>query len=593
VAATFVALVAVTLPAGVGSAVQPSLVFASSRAENRYPEIYVARSDGHGVRDLSRSPYADSGAAVSPSGRLVAFVSDREGGQEPSVVGVPSALYVVGVDGKRLMRLTNPAVDGNATSPSWSPDERRIVVSASAAGKRWIEIVDLRGHRMRLAESGIPTWSPGGSRIAVWDQRPPEHVFVVRPDGRHLWSSYGSFPRWSPDGAKIAIVTGAACPACRGVCPACRTTIRGASGRLLASYPGMLVDWLRDGVRLVLSQRDGRLVLRRLGRAGSVTISKAGGGVVSPDGSRLAVTDERGTTRIVRIPGGNARVVAHAAFAAGWSPDSKRLALVSYSPAAIWIVGADGSGRVRAASAPAGSSLSAVAWTPDSRSVVYGSEHDRNDTELYTMHADGSGLKQLTKDTHMQFSPAWSPDGTRIAYSWASMCCPDVGPLIQPGYIHVMNADGSHQRLLTSGYGDDSPAWSPDSQTIVYTHPNLDQYGDEQGSQLELVASDGSARPTTLYQSSGIVLDPAWSPDGTTIAFASTEDGGGIFTIHPDGSGLTKLVSPASFPMDARSPVWSPDGSRLAFADTQDGIYIVNADGSASMQIPGAIGSMV
>ena len=138
------------------------------------------------------------------------------------------------------------------------------------------------------------------------------------------------------------------------------------------------------------------------------------------------------------------------------------------------------------------------------------------------MNADGSGVTRLTDNDADDWSPAWSPDGRRIAFD--SNRDGDFE-------IYVMNADGSGVTRLTDNDADD---WSP-----------------------------------------------AWSPDGRRIAFDSDRDGDfEIYVMNADGSGVTRLTDNDA---DDWSPAWSPDGRRIAFDSNRDGdfeIYVMNADGS-------------
>jgi len=83
--------------------------------------------------------------------------------------------------------------------------------------------------------------------------------------------------------------------------------------------------------------------------------------------------------------------------------------------------------------------------------------------DIYVINADGSDLTQLTDDPAADYDPAWSPDGTRIAFRSRRDGNDE---------IYVMNADGSRQRRLSQDYGE-RPAWSPDGRYILFTAGGL------------------------------------------------------------------------------------------------------------------------
>src|SRR5205814_9520420 len=94
--------------------------------------------------------------------------------------------------------------------------------------------------------------------------------------------------------------------------------------------------------------------------------------------------------------------------------------------------------------------------------IAFDSNRDGN-FEIYVMNADGSGQRRLTRNPAKDVSPAWSPDGRRIAFAR------DRGSTKPSSDIYVMNADGSRLRRLTRSPANDvSPAWSPNGRKIVF-----------------------------------------------------------------------------------------------------------------------------
>src|SRR5205823_1554639 len=141
------------------------------------------------------------------------------------------------------------------------------------------------------------------------------------------------------------------------------------------------------------------------------------------------------------------------------------------------------------------------------------------------MDSDGTFPHRLTKVTMGAplskgvgaVSPAWSPDGTKIAYALTTD-----GPF--HNQIYVMKADGSGQTGLTNlPSGAKEPAWSPNGEFIAFSTDR----GDDQD-KIYIIKTDG----TSLHRiTTRPACCPTWSPDGKKIAFAS----GRIFTIDVDG----------------------------------------------------------
>ena len=180
---------------------------------------------------------------------------------------------------------------------------------------------------------------------------------------------------------------------------------------------------------------------------------------------------------------------------------------------------------------------------------------------IYLAREDGSNVTRLAAGER----PAWSWDGLRIAFQ-------------RDGVIYVINADGSHERRLVGGF---NPAWSPDGGKIVFDRL------------VGIFVLDlANSRTTRLIRSEFLPVEPpeegepwvgqpAWSPDGRSIAFVrgSFYEPWRIYVMRADGSG-PRLLNDG---LGGFEPAWSPDGSSIAF-ESSFGVGMVNLDGSG-MQV--------
>jgi hypothetical protein len=180
----------------------------------------------------------------------------------------------------------------------------------------------------------------------------------------------------------------------------------------------------------------------------------------------------------------------------------------------------------------------------------------RNANEIFVMNPDGSSQINLTNTQAQEWYPAWSPDGTKIAFS-------------RNDDIYVMNANGSNPTRLTSGaIRDDEPAWSPDGSKIAFTSFRDNNF------EIFVMNANGSNQ-INLTNSPANDTQPAWSPDGGKIAFTRND---AVYVMGADGSNPTLLASPGS------EPAWSPDGSKIALT-RGDRVYVMSAYGTNTVSL--------
>lgn len=260
--------------------------------------------------------------------------------------------------------------------------------------------------------------------------------------------------------------------------------------------------------------------------------------------------------------------------------------------AQIYSMNSDGSNVFRLTASAANDE--APKWSPNNSRILFQSDRDNpfcDVFDIYSMNSDGSGQTRLTTDINDDRAPVWSPDGTKIAFQSLRN-----GVNYQ---VYMMNADGSGQvNISNSTSNDTQPSWSPDGTRIAFAS-DRDQPGFPS---IYVMNANGSNQTRLTVSGSGFLDDqPAWSLDGTKLAFTSTRDSTvsaweewilregvvnkEIYVMNADGSSQARLTNKMG---NDDSPAWSPDGTRIAFrsdrdrncCDPYEQVWVMNADGS-------------
>jgi Tol biopolymer transport system component len=300
---------------------------------------------------------------------------------------------------------------------------------------------------------------------------------------------------------------------------------------------------------------------------------------------RLHVIDELATPDLwpdirKREPGGEPE-------GPGPLPPARRLL------AAIVALGVAAAGTLVVIRAFTGDEPNRPLTAPGAGRIVFSGGGGDAQVDLFSMHPDGSDVRQLTDTPASEEQPAPSPDGSRLAFA-----------VREPGdptsyVIGVMDADGANRGEISgtrleprNPVGD--PAWSPEGSEIAFA-----AYGD--GGGIYVAGVDGgrprrltSAGPPTIH----VDGEPVWSPNGDAIAFIRWIIGGSdeppayeILEVSPSGGDATLI---ARFPAptqgspddngEVRGLSWSSDGSQLAFA-TEGAIFTIDADGAQPREL--------
>lgn len=221
-------------------------------------------------------------------------------------------------------------------------------------------------------------------------------------------------------------------------------------------------------------------------------------------------------------------------------------------------------------------------WSPDGSRIAFKSASPSN-YEISVMNADGSGRRQLTNTPVPEEEPTWSPDGSRIAFAGKDPNDSTATDL----EIWTINADGSGLTQLTNtanGVHDTQPAWSPDGSQIAFrsvgrtddTNSNIYVMDTNPATDdaINLTQNDFTTDPVYQWNDE----DPSWSPDGTQITYSTVQD---VWKMNANGTGKTNLTINSG---GGKNPAWSPDGSSIVYArvDVTNGvnnqnIYVMDA----------------
>ncbi len=493
----------------------------------------------------------------SPNGRDIAFTIERGGRQDVAVMPASGGSPSLITSGGRNMH------------PAWSPDGTRLVFISVRAGEADLYTIPLRGSgASRITHSGVdksaPDWSPDNRTIVyssnaggnwnIWS--------VPAPGGtpRRLTDHRGDEwnPRYSPDGRFILF-----------------STNWGENANIDA---WMIPAGGGEPIRLTSGLDD------------DVTPAW------SPDGRRIAFYTDLGGLFVMDLASGKRTSIAPGEGfqdILSWSPDGRSI-LASRNPEFFRLFEVD---VERGGSRPLGLQAWNV-WTPDlsrrTGAIAFARMDEAGNGDVWTLPRRGVHPRRLTTDTAPDLSPAWSPDGKRIAF---------VSRREGPGDIWVMPATGQVAKRWTTLRSAYRPRWcnghsivfqseraadgqqhiwmiSADGQLRQLTHGRREVdpdcvlatgdllYSASFGEGAELFRLPvGSGKPIQLTRDGALARFPRASPDGTSVAYISNRRAGREIFVMPITGGVARQLTNDGG--EKSPPAWTPDGKSIVYSIQQ------------------------
>jgi Tol biopolymer transport system component len=273
-------------------------------------------------------------------------------------------------------------------------------------------------------------------------------------------------------------------------------------------------------------------------------------------------------------------------WGAQWSPDGLGITYIEQifpvgaeTNANIYIMNADGSDKRPVTRFPGMNEW--PIWSPDGLKILYSTRRDGNN-EIHVFDLTTNTDTNVSNFEGGDYTPYWAPDSTRVIFSSGRSGGND---------LYVANADGSGDpiRLTSEPTSESLPVWSADDTKIVFVRTSGDT------SDLVIMNTDGTGQQV-IATNVAPQPDTEFSPDGTRIIYVGMASGNpDIYAVAVDGSEQSRVQLTVD-PADDNAPAWSPDGTMIAFLTTRDNIlaadtrltkqlYVMAADGSSQTRI--------
>ncbi|RKU11387.1 hypothetical protein C6502_08430 [Candidatus Poribacteria bacterium] len=548
---------------------EDKIVFVSERQGT--PEVFLVEGlDGRPVQ-LTRNLSA-SWPSISPDGTEVVFVAHS------------SNIFKLNIATRQLEQLTNNAERHiRYEHLDWSPDGQKIlflmITDVVEGPQTDLCVMDIKRHQIRhilQPDSPMwianPNWSPDSEHIIYYYQDTGvgrAGISIISNDGNDIVNITShpftrvDLPTWSPKRSQIGYIDNIVITQPPPPNPLQIYMINLAKESITALTSGgaeerIPLDWHPEGHKILFVMQS------PVGRPG-------------PDWSDIFVMDNNGEDII------NLTQTPEEEGHASWSPDGEKIVfdrLVKKGEAigdfesAIFVMEADGQNLQRLTFEP-GLNLAPI-WSPDGHKIAFLSLQN-GASRIHTMDINGQNVQQITHHhRELDGPPIWSPDGRWIAFMSGDAQV-DWEQVVDWG-LYITDSQGHHEHLITrfkltyfSGLSWFRPAWSPDSQHLIYVVEEQNSAG------LMKIRIDGKV-PTPLKTDELINWSsPVWSPGGDNLLFSAREAREPIEPIHLGTEYTMHLMNLDTAQKHAfvllrtvgkkywslSRLVWGPDGSQL------------------------------
>ncbi|MGB3586852.1 MAG: DPP IV N-terminal domain-containing protein, partial [Tunicatimonas sp.] len=487
--------------------------------------------------------------AWSPDGQQIAFHSYRDGNYH---------IWTVQRDGSQLRQLTNGRYDHR--EPHWSPNGEHIVFSSDRNGNYdlW-EITLANGEIAALTQDNAneyhPAYSPDGSQIAyVSEQADGKGIYTFDRATSVVEQIVASdaklaSPAWSPDQQKISFLQYSDGTSRLTVA----FPVSGDSAQVLSVDEDVFpfrAAWQSDSSFFYTS--DGKIKQRVLGQEGANTISFE---------ATVALERPPYTRKTYNFDDTEARP-ALGIMNPVVSPDGQSVAFAALGN--IWIQSIDGD-SVQAVTDDSFVDID-PAWSPDGSQLAFVSDRDGR-MNLWMKNLATGKESQLTDLDQAVGFPIWSPNGKRIAFYTR-----DVRNVWGRGQLHLLTvATGELQSLEDSYFVPSKPTWSPDGSmlALMVLQPYSSRYREGISQILYISLTDTVRRYVSPEEDRTPAIrnanGPVWSPTGQSIAYVQD---GVLWHMPVDATG-----EPSDEPKQlttelASSPSWTADGKSIVYLAT-------------------------